>query len=156
MTGESFIDDRVVSHGERALELERAKVATRISDLASTSALFLQTIANIREVDPTLAPVRAQVGEFAALVARLGTKPEPSAAYRRLVPFLTWEEAVHSGEGLDEIAARLPELLGAIDAEKFEQSALLEMATNLRRVSAELEKMARQVLQKATVAPSGA
>ena len=134
----------VVSHGERAVQLDRAQLATRLSDLTATTAdLFELIAAGVRGDDERLIPVRQLAGELAESLPRLLVEPPATVSYRRLVPFLTVSEAIGDNE---ELRGLLEELPSALAEQNLGREAANQLAERLRGLSQAFEAVGLEAL----------
>lgn len=150
----SVQQERVVSHGERALQINQADIATRMSDLAATTAALMRSVAELGKFDLRLTPLRVQAEVFASEVKRLATGGDAAlTSYRRLVPYRLWKDAAGENQDLGDLPEALPRLLNALDYEKLDPDLAAALAAQLDLLSASFRLAGRRALQQVLVPP---
>lgn len=150
----SVQQERVVSHGERALQISQADIATRMSDLAAITAALMRSVAELGRLDARLGPLRLQADVFASEVQRLASGGNAAhTSYRRLVPYRLWRDAAGENQDLGDLPAALPGLLEALDHDKLEADQAAALAAQLDLLSESFRQAGRRVLQQVLVPP---
>lgn len=151
MTAEVLRPGPVVGTGQRALALQTATLATRLSTYASVAAALFRGLSR-PEVEPDrLRGQRARTRLLAELIQEIEHADE-SGLYEtsQLIPHKLWSNVRDALEIPEDLDATLHDLLNQVDIGSYDHAAMAAQAETMRKLARRLQEVGRHETDAAT------